>query len=139
MMEIARSHLPSNDWLKQRLTAIVNINNSCNAWYNGEFIAFYRSGNGCGNTGELASIINHEWGHGLDHRDLVYGVSKPSGEGIADIYGALKSNDSCVGRGFFTSGSGCTGKYYVANTVMVNEGERYSTDCQCHHFFNRCS
>jgi Zn-dependent metalloprotease len=123
MMEIARSHLPSNNWLKQRLTANVNINESCNAYYNGEIIAFYRSGNGCGNTGELASIVDHEWGHGLDHHDLVFGISRPSGEGIADIYGALRLNDSCIGRGFFASGSGCTGVRDIDYLSPSNNGQ----------------
>lgn len=49
--------------------------------------------------------------HGLDTNDVQGYISKPSGEGIADIYAALKMNDSCIGRGFFADGSsGCTGK-----------------------------
>ena len=40
------------------------------------------------------------------------------GEGIADVYAALRMNDSCIGRGFFTSGDGCTGKYHFALVNM---------------------
>ncbi|KAL7519280.1 hypothetical protein ACHAWX_004062 [Stephanocyclus meneghinianus] len=105
--EIARSHLPSNSWLKGRLLAVMNIKNTCNAFYNGN-VNFYRSGNGCGNTGEIAAIFDHEWGHGMDAYDVASGISKPSGEGIADIYSALRLNDSCIGRGFFLSGV-CSG------------------------------
>ncbi|KAL3802772.1 hypothetical protein HJC23_007549 [Cyclotella cryptica] len=100
--EIARSHLPSNAWLKGRLLAVMNIKNTCNAFYNGN-VNFYRKGNGCGNTGEIAAIFDHEWGHGMDQYDVASGISKPSGEGIADIYSALRLNDSCIGRGFFLS------------------------------------
>ena len=64
-------------------------------------IVFYRSGNGCGNTGEIATVVDHEWGHGMDRWDVALGISKPSGEGIADVYAALRLNDSCIGRGFF--------------------------------------
>lgn len=45
----------------------------------------------------------------MDDNDVQNSIAKPSGEGIADVYAALRMNDSCIGRGFFTSGSGCTG------------------------------
>jgi hypothetical protein len=61
MMEIGRSHLPGNSWLKQQLTANVNINNNCNAYWNGQ-VNFYKSGGGCRNTGEIAGVVVHEWG-----------------------------------------------------------------------------
>ena len=79
MMEIARSHLPSNSWLGKKLVVKVNINDSCNALWRGN-INLYRRGNGCSNTGELAGVINHEWGHGLDDNDVEGSISKPSGE-----------------------------------------------------------
>jgi hypothetical protein len=60
VMEMARSHLPNNAWLKQKLKVNVNINDSCNAWWMNT-INFYRRGNGCGNTGELVGVIVHEW------------------------------------------------------------------------------
>lgn len=39
----------------------------------------------------------------MDENDVMRGISEPSGEGIADIYAALRLNDSCIGRGFWTS------------------------------------
>jgi len=59
--EIARSQLPSNTWLKGRLTANMNIKNTCNAFWNGSTVNFYRYGGGCRNTGEIAAIFDHEW------------------------------------------------------------------------------
>ncbi len=46
MMEIARSHLPDNTWLQQKLTSNMNIASSCNAFFNGGTgqITFYQSG-----------------------------------------------------------------------------------------------
>jgi len=101
--EIARSQLPSNTWLKGRLTANMNIKNTCNAFWNGSTVNFYRYGGGCRNTGEIAAIFDHEWGHGMDANDVAGGIASPSGEGIADLYSALRLGDSCIGRGFFTS------------------------------------
>jgi hypothetical protein len=106
--EMARSHLPSNSWLNARLTANMNINNTCNAFWNGSTVNFYRSGNGCANTGEIAAVFDHEWGHGLDDNDVNGTIASPSGEGIADIYSTLRLNDSCIGRNF-RPGVQCSG------------------------------
>ena len=57
--EIARSHLPSNSWLKGKLISWMNINASCNAYWNGS-VNFYRSSGSCANTGELAGVFDHE-------------------------------------------------------------------------------
>jgi hypothetical protein len=91
-----------------KLTANVNINSSCNAFWNGG-INFYRSGGSCANTGELSAVLDHEWGHGMDANDVLGGISLPSGEGIADIYTALRLGDSCIGRNFNSSPCGGNG------------------------------
>ena len=52
------------------------------------------------NTGEIAGVFDHEWGHGLDDNDAVPTIASPSGEGIADVYAALRLNTSCIGRNF---------------------------------------
>jgi hypothetical protein len=39
----------------------------------------------------------------MDNNDLTPTIVKPSGEGIADIYTALRLGDSCIGRGFFNN------------------------------------
>ena len=115
--EMARGQLPSNVWLTQQLTANMNINLTCNAFWNGSTVNFYRSGGGCFNTGEIAAVFDHEWGHGMDANDVNGGIASPSGEGIADIYSSFRLNDSCIGRHFQStvcSGNGdpcltCTG------------------------------
>ncbi len=100
--EMARGQLPANTWLQQQLTSNVNFPQTCNAFWNGVTVNFYRSGGGCANTGELAGVIDHEWGHGMDDNDAVPSISNP-GEGIADVYAALRLNTSCIGRGFRVS------------------------------------
>ncbi|MEO1085642.1 MAG: endopeptidase, partial [Acidobacteriota bacterium] len=103
LKELARGQLPNNNWLQGRLTANMNINQSCNAFWNGSTINFYRSGGGCSNTGEIAGVFVHEWGHGMDDFDVEGTVASPSGEGIADVYTALRLNTSCIGRNFLSS------------------------------------
>jgi hypothetical protein len=122
--EQARGYLPANTWLQGVLPSNMNINNSCNAfWSTGAgTVNFYRSSATCRNTGEIAAIFDHEWGHGMDANGTAGGVSNP-GEGIADIHGFLRLSDSCIGRGFWinqtcggygdacdgTPATGCTG------------------------------
>eukprot|EP00804_Cyclotella_cryptica_P001611 CCRYP_014950-RA/>CCRYP_014950-RA protein AED:0.07 eAED:0.07 QI:291/1/1/1/0.8/0.81/11/1918/632 len=121
IMEIARSHLPSNDWLKLRLTANMNIKDSCNAYWDGSTINFFRSGDNCANTGELAGVFDHEWGHGLDNNDVYPDIVMPSGEGIADIYSALRLGDSCIGRGFFSEPCPQSGDPCINNCTGVRD------------------
>ncbi len=104
--EMARGQIPDNVWLSQQLTANMNINQNCNANWSGT-VNFYTSGGGCANTGELAGVFDHEWGHGMDNNDVNPTISNP-GEGIADIYASMRFNGSCIGRNFLM-GSNCNG------------------------------
>ena len=106
IIEMGRGQLPSNNWLQQQLTSNMNINQTCNAFWSGT-VNFYRSGGGCANTGELAGVFDHEWGHGLDDNDALPNIASPSGEGIADVYTALRLNTSCIGRNFLSGN--CSG------------------------------
>ena len=107
LAEQARGWLPANPWLQARLTANVNLNNTCNAFWNGLTINFYRSGGGCRNTGEIAAVFDHEWGHGMDDNDA-NGFLSNSSEAYADIAAIYRLQTSCVGHGFWwTSDKGC--------------------------------
>jgi hypothetical protein len=118
--EQARGQLPNNVWLQQQVTANMNLNQTCNAFWDGGAVNFFKSGGGCSDTGEIAGIFDHEWGHGLDDND-VNGDIANSGEATADIYMTLRLKTSCTGRNFFigglcggygdpcTAASGCSG------------------------------
>ncbi|HEV8611213.1 MAG TPA: hypothetical protein VGS98_14255 [Thermoanaerobaculia bacterium] len=121
-----RDRLPASataqPWMNSQLSANMNIKSTCNAFWDGASVNFYRSGCSgdadppecadqtfCGNTGEIAAVFDHEWGHGLDNNGTDDSISSP-GEAIADIYGILRLTDSCFGRGFFASpGAQCGG------------------------------
>ncbi|HEX9637847.1 MAG TPA: Ig-like domain-containing protein [Acidobacteriota bacterium] len=110
-IEGARALLPGNPWLHDQLTANMNIDDTCNAFWDGLTVNFFKSGAGCGNTGEIAAVFDHEWGHGLDDNDTDGEISSP-GEAIADIYGILRVVDSCFGRGFVPGDLSCAGGGY---------------------------
>jgi hypothetical protein len=128
LAEQARGWLPTNTWLQARLTTNVNLNNTCNAFWNGSSINFYRSGGGCRNTGELAGVFDHEWGHGMDDNDA-NGVLSNSSEGYADIAAIYRLQTSCVGHGFFsTSNKGC-GNTVDGTGFNANEAQQGAAHC----------
>ena len=98
IVEHARTWLPSRTWLTSQLTDNVNLNQTCNAYWNHTSVNFFKSGGGCNNTGEIAGVFLHEWGHGLDENDGG-GLDNPS-EAYADITAFLSTHVSCMGRGF---------------------------------------
>lgn len=107
IIQMGRGWLPNNTWLQAQLTANMNINQTCNAFWGGGTVNFYRSGGGCRNTGEIAGVFDHEWGHGMDDNDAA-GVLSNSSEAYADIAAIYRYQSSCVGYGFFqTADDGC--------------------------------
>jgi hypothetical protein len=102
-------------WLTRQLPANMNVNLTCNANFNPinlddptvGVMNFFKSGPHatspttiCRNTGEIAAVFDHEWGHGLDSFDNSPGVSMP-GEAYADMTAIHRLNESCIGRGFY--------------------------------------
>ena len=112
LREGAISHLPGNAWLASQLTAITNLKATCGASWNGSQVVFFRQGSPCANTAQIAGVVDHEWGHGLDDNDVdgsIPGESQGGGEGMGDLVAALRHNVPCVGRGFRTDGGLCSG------------------------------
>ncbi len=112
-----------------RMTTTVNINSTCNAYWDGSTINFYRAGGGCGNTGQMGDVIYHEYGHGVTQ--WIYGTNPDDvGEGNSDIVAFLIDNNAIVGEGFYLDncGSGIrtaanTFRYpddYVAGSIHAN-------------------
>ncbi len=88
------------------LRSNVNLSSSCNAYYDGN-VNFYTAGSGCNNTGRIADVNYHEWGHGFHYYSLQSGSFDGSiSEGIGDIISALLTDDALLAPGFSTNGSG---------------------------------
>ncbi|MCB9761892.1 MAG: hypothetical protein H6739_18835 [Alphaproteobacteria bacterium] len=97
---------PDVDMVNDNLTSNVNIDSSCNAYYDGN-VNFFRAGSGCNNTGRIADVNYHEWGHGFHYYSLVAGEFDGSiSEGIGDTVAFLLTGDSLISPYFMTDGSG---------------------------------
>jgi hypothetical protein len=110
----ASGFLPGNSWLASNVTANMNINNTCNAFWDGSAVNFYRSGGGCSNTGEIAAVFLHEWGHGMDTNSGGAASDKGTGEAVGDTFAFLETKTGCIGDNFkpgvnCANCSACTG------------------------------
>ncbi|MCI0602408.1 PepSY domain-containing protein [bacterium] len=80
----------------------VNINDQCNAFWNGSSVNFYRSGGGCNNTGLIRDVMQHEYGHGIDDFDGLPPnlTDRATGEAVGDHIALFVDHDSCIGQSF---------------------------------------
>lgn len=100
----ARANAPGVPINIQKINTYVNIPGACNAYYDGN-INFLQAGSGCRNTGRLADVIFHEWGHGFHGSSLLSGFWDGSlGEGASDFLSLLMTNDPRVAPSFFVNG-----------------------------------
>ncbi|MGN6521350.1 MAG: proprotein convertase P-domain-containing protein, partial [Dokdonella sp.] len=102
----AITFFPSNAWLQSKVTANMNLNQLCNDYWDVSTLNFFRSGGGCSNTGEIAAVFLHEWGHGMDTNSGGAASEYGSGEAVGDTFAFLETKDSCIGKNF-EPGSPC--------------------------------
>ncbi len=106
--EVVRGWLPSNTWINTQLNVKVNLNQTCNAYWDGTALNFFKSGGGCNNTGEIAGVSLHEFGHGIDQNDSTgTATDGATGESYGDTTALIALHASCLGAGFL--GSNCSG------------------------------
>ncbi len=96
--------------LDAQLTLNVNLDLACNAFYDADSIAlnFFKSKGQCSNTGEIADVIYHEFGHRIAHIRYASGangnlVNYTLGEGFADLASAFMRDDPRIGIGFYVA------------------------------------
>jgi hypothetical protein len=85
------------------LTVRTNINATCNAYWDGSSINFFKSGGGCPNTA-YSDVVMHEYGHGIDATKGGI-VDGGYSEGFGDALAVLATKQPCVGRDFFGAGT----------------------------------
>ncbi len=92
---------PAMTSLDYEMQVNVNINQSCNAYWDGSTINFYKAGGGCPNIASIADVVYHEYGHG--DVQFTFAPASASGsqhEGFADYHGATITDQPDIGRGF---------------------------------------
>jgi hypothetical protein len=92
--------------LDYEMSGNVNISQTCNAYWDGSSINFFQEGGGCANTGQIADVIYHEYGHGVTQ--FTYAPLAPNGamhEGFSDYLANTITDQPLVGIGFYGPGS----------------------------------
>lgn len=86
------------------MSANVNITSDiCNAFWNGSSINFYKEGGGCSNSGQIATVISHEFHHGVTQFTYSPGAPPSSSgmnEAFSDVCAMTIADDPVVGPGF---------------------------------------
>lgn len=104
----------------------VNINDVCNAFYDGASINFFLSGGGCNNTA-FGDVVHHEYGHHLV--DRAGSGQGQYGEGTGDTVGMLITGQHELGIGFQSCSAGirdavntlqypCSGEIHFCGQVL---------------------
>lgn len=97
-------------WIDGQLDFHVNENDVCNAYSTGDDVHFYRKSAQCENTGRIADVVYHEFGHSFHNHNVIDGMGAFPGtmsEGFADYNSANYTEDSGIARGFdFTDNPG---------------------------------
>ena len=89
-------------WLDQQLTANANLDQTCNAYWDGTTINLFSAGDGCANTGLIADVMYHEWGHGLDAN--TGGIEDGAySEGFGDTMSLMMTHSNLIGPGFIVA------------------------------------
>lgn len=99
-----RGIAPDLAWLDNQIRVTVNINDSCNAFSDGDSINFFQSSGSCENTGRIADVVYHEFGHSVHAQSLIEGVGffdVALSEGSSDYLSMTITGDPGLARGFF--------------------------------------
>ncbi|UCD75070.1 MAG: hypothetical protein JSV91_14950 [Phycisphaerales bacterium] len=77
----------------------VNLNDTCNAYYDYSSINFFRAGGGCVNSA-FSTVVHHEYGH---HLVAMAGSGQGQyGEGMSDTMGVMIMDDPYLAWGFYS-------------------------------------
>ncbi|HUS28167.1 MAG TPA: hypothetical protein VMZ53_06645 [Kofleriaceae bacterium] len=91
-------------WLDTTMDFYVNAVGECNAYSTGNEVYLYRGTDKCENTGRIADIVFHEFGHALHKHSIISGVGafeSALSEGLSDFFAANITEDPTIGRGIY--------------------------------------
>ena len=83
----------------------VNIDDTCNGYYDGVSINFFRAGGGCANAA-FGDIVHHEYGHHVVNQGIFGGLGGSQGaygEGMGDVMALLITGRSVHSPGWHNS------------------------------------
>mgnify|MGYP000316900834 CR=1 FL=1 len=104
LRDFVRSIVPTDATADFLMSANVNINDSCNAYFDGGSTNYFLPGGSCVNTA-YSTVVSHENGHWLNVRYNTGNGPDGMGEGNADVWAMYLYDTPIVGQDF--CGAGC--------------------------------
>lgn len=102
--DFMKGYFPTFTGMDVVLPTNVDVNGTCNAFYNGTSINFYTAGGGCVSFADLGDVVYHEYGHGIS--DKFYNaqgagtiINGALNEASSDIWAISITHDPVLGRG----------------------------------------
>ena len=92
--------VPTFPGVNRVFRANVNINSSCNAYYDGSSMNYYRAAGGCVNTA-YSTVVHHEYGHKIIDDGNSPDPSGDYHEGMADCLALVLADNPITGQDFF--------------------------------------
>ena len=95
---------PTLAYFDQQLSVNVNENMTCNAYSTGDDIHFFQGDTMCENTGRIADVVYHEFGHSIHYNSIIQGegvFDASLSEGMADTNAITNTGNPNLGIGFF--------------------------------------
>ncbi|MBC8173015.1 MAG: hypothetical protein H7X71_03825, partial [Chitinophagales bacterium] len=100
-------HWPDFDDLDIDQRINTDLDDVCNAYYDGTSTNFFEAGDGCANTALFSDVVMHEYGHGINY-DLYFWLGlSPFGmtngamhEAYADLWGICNTHNPILAQGF---------------------------------------
>ncbi len=89
-------------------TVVNRTDGTCNAYWNGSSLNFYKEGGGCVNAATVSDVVMHEYGHGITQYTYAPDPSPSAsgmGEALSDIIAQTITGDHFVGYGFSGPGT----------------------------------
>ncbi|MCB0810230.1 MAG: hypothetical protein KDB96_13205, partial [Flavobacteriales bacterium] len=95
--------LPSFTGMDFTLPTNVDVGGNCNAFYDGSSINFYAEGNDCQSYAQIAEVVYHEYGHGINDNyyqdNGSFFINGAMNEGYADIWALSITEDPVLAEG----------------------------------------
>lgn len=104
LRDFIRSIIPTDSTADFTMTARVNLNDTCNAFFDGGSTNYFLPGGGCANTA-YSTVVGHENGHWLNVRYGTGNGMDGMGEGNADVFAMYLYDTPVMGANF--CGTGC--------------------------------
>lgn len=99
LRDFVRSVVPTDSTADFVMSANVNINDTCNAYFDGGSTNYFLPGGGCVNTA-YSTVVSHENGHWLNVRYGTGNGNDGMGEGNADVWAMYLYDTPIVGQDF---------------------------------------